>query len=82
MLYGLTGGLALVTLLLIFAVFNVAVDQARLLRMTPGFIHGAGRHRDCRGFRAADGHLMAGDPRGATGARPQGAQACATCSRW
>ena len=42
MLYGLTGGLALVTLLLIFAAFNVAVDQARLLRMTPGFIHGAG----------------------------------------
>ena len=42
LLYGLTGGLALVTLLLIFAVFNVAVDQARLLRMTPGFIYGAG----------------------------------------
>ena len=42
LLYGLTGGLALVTLLLIFAVFNVAVDQARLLRMTPGFIQGAG----------------------------------------
>ena len=42
MLYGLTGGLALVTLLLIFAVFNVAVDQARLLRMTPGFIQGVG----------------------------------------
>lgn len=41
-LYGLTGGLALVTLLLIFAAFNVAVDQARLLRMTPGFIYGAG----------------------------------------
>lgn len=41
-LYGLTGGLALVTLLLIFATFNVAVDQARLLRMTPGFIYQAG----------------------------------------
>jgi energy-coupling factor transport system permease protein len=41
-LYGLTGGLALVTLLLTFAAFNVAVDQARLLRMTPGFIYGAG----------------------------------------
>ena len=27
MLYGLTGGLALITLLLIFATFNVAVDQ-------------------------------------------------------
>ena len=42
LLYGLSGGLALVALLLIFAVFNVAVDQARLLRMTPGFIYGAG----------------------------------------
>lgn len=42
LLYGLTGGLALVTLLLIFAAFNVAVDQARLLRMTPGFIYQAG----------------------------------------
>ncbi len=42
LLYGLTGGLALVTLLLAFAVFNVAVDQARLLRMTPGFVYQAG----------------------------------------
>ena len=42
LLYGLTGGLALVTLLMAFAVFNVAVDQARLLRMTPGFIYQAG----------------------------------------
>ncbi len=42
LLYGLTGGLALVTLLLIFAVFNVAVDQARLLRMTPGFVYQMG----------------------------------------
>lgn len=41
-LYGVTGGLALITLLLIFATFNVAVDQARLLRMTPGFIYQAG----------------------------------------
>lgn len=41
-LYGLTGGLALVALLLIFATFNVAVDQARLLRMTPGFVYQAG----------------------------------------
>jgi energy-coupling factor transport system permease protein len=41
-LYGLTGGLALLTLLLVFAVFNVAVDQGRLLRMTPGFIYQAG----------------------------------------
>lgn len=41
-LYGITGGLALITLLLIFATFNVAVDQARLLRMTPGFVYQAG----------------------------------------
>jgi energy-coupling factor transport system permease protein len=41
-LYGLTGGLALISLLLIFAAFNVAVDQARLLRMTPGFLYQAG----------------------------------------
>lgn len=42
LLYGLTGGLALVTLLLVFAAFNVAVDQARLLRLTPGFVYQAG----------------------------------------
>jgi len=42
LLYGLTGGLSLVTLLLVFAVFNIAVDQARLLRMTPGFIYQTG----------------------------------------
>ncbi len=42
LLYGLTGGLALVTLLLAFAAFNVAVDQARLLRLTPGFVYQAG----------------------------------------
>lgn len=41
-LYGLTGGLALIALLLTFATFNVAVDQARLLRMTPGFVYQAG----------------------------------------
>ncbi len=41
-LYGLTAGLALIALLLIFAVFNVAVDQARLLRLTPGFIYQMG----------------------------------------
>jgi energy-coupling factor transport system permease protein len=41
-LYGLTGGLALVSLLLIFATFNIAVDQARMLRMTPGFLYQAG----------------------------------------
>ena len=42
LLYGLAGGLALMTLLLVFAVFNVAVDQARLLRMTPGFVYQLG----------------------------------------
>jgi len=42
LLYGLTGGLALVALLLVFAAFNLAVDQARLLRMTPGFLYQAG----------------------------------------
>lgn len=42
LLYGLTGGLALLALLLTFAVFNVAVDQARLLRLTPGFVYQAG----------------------------------------
>jgi energy-coupling factor transport system permease protein len=41
-LYGLTGGLALLALLLTFAAFNVAVDQARLLRLTPGFVYQAG----------------------------------------
>jgi energy-coupling factor transport system permease protein len=41
-LYGLTGGLALITLLMAFATFNVAVDQARLLRMTPGFVYQTG----------------------------------------
>jgi energy-coupling factor transport system permease protein len=42
LLYGLTGGLALLALLLVFATFNVAVDQARLLRLTPGFVYQAG----------------------------------------
>ena len=41
-LYGLTSGLAVLSLLLVFAVFNVAVDQGRLLRMTPSFIYQAG----------------------------------------
>jgi energy-coupling factor transport system permease protein len=41
-LFGLISGLALVTLLLVFAVFNVAVDQARLLRMVPGFVYQVG----------------------------------------
>jgi energy-coupling factor transport system permease protein len=42
MLYGLSSGLSLLTLLLIFATFNSAVDQARLLRMTPPYLYQAG----------------------------------------
>ncbi|HEX9118681.1 MAG TPA: energy-coupling factor transporter transmembrane component T [Anaerolineae bacterium] len=42
LLYGLSSGLALITLLLAFATFNLAVDQARLLRLTPGFLYQAG----------------------------------------
>jgi len=42
LLYGLTGGLALISLLLAFAVFNLAVDQARLLRMAPAFVYQSG----------------------------------------
>jgi energy-coupling factor transport system permease protein len=42
LIYGFSSGLALVTLLLVFAVFNIAVDQASLLRMTPSFIYQTG----------------------------------------
>jgi energy-coupling factor transport system permease protein len=42
LIYGFSSGLALVTLLLVFAVFNIAVDQASLLRMTPAFIYQTG----------------------------------------
>jgi energy-coupling factor transport system permease protein len=42
LIYGFCSGLALVTLLLVFAVFNIAVDQASLLRMTPAFIYQTG----------------------------------------
>jgi len=42
LIYGIVSGLSLMTLLLVFAVFNVAVDQARLLRMAPGFVYQAG----------------------------------------
>jgi energy-coupling factor transport system permease protein len=42
LLYGLTGGLAIIGLLLIFSAFNLAVDQARLLRMAPAFAYQAG----------------------------------------
>jgi energy-coupling factor transport system permease protein len=41
-LFGLTSGLSLITLLMAFATFNIAVDQARLLRMTPGFVYQTG----------------------------------------
>jgi energy-coupling factor transport system permease protein len=42
LIYGFCSGLALLTLLLVFAVFNIAVDQASLLRMTPSFIYQTG----------------------------------------
>lgn len=42
LLYSFTGGLAIIALLLIFATYNVAVDQGRLLRLTPGFLYQAG----------------------------------------
>ncbi len=42
LLYGLGSGLALITLLLAFATFNLAVDQARLLRLTPSFLYQVG----------------------------------------
>jgi energy-coupling factor transport system permease protein len=42
LIYGFCSGLALVTLLVVFAVFNIAVDQASLLRMTPAFIYQTG----------------------------------------
>jgi len=40
--YGLTSGLSLVALLLIFATFNVLVDHHRLLRRTPAFLYQTG----------------------------------------
>lgn len=41
-LFGLGNGLSLLALLLIFAVFNVAVPPASLLRLVPNFLHQAG----------------------------------------
>jgi energy-coupling factor transport system permease protein len=41
-LYGLTTGFALWTLLLVFAAFNVAVDASQLLRAMPPFLYQAG----------------------------------------
>lgn len=40
--FGMTSGLALITLLLVFAVFNTLVDHYRLLRLMPPFLHQAG----------------------------------------
>ncbi len=40
--YGLTSGLSLVAILLIFATFNVLVDHHRLLRRTPAFLYQTG----------------------------------------
>lgn len=39
---GLTSGLKLVTLLLVFAAFNAGVDHYRLLRLTPAFLYQMG----------------------------------------
>ncbi len=41
-LFGLGNGLSLLALLLIFAVFNIAVPPASLLRLVPNFLHQAG----------------------------------------
>ncbi|MCR4407443.1 MAG: energy-coupling factor transporter transmembrane protein EcfT [Anaerolineae bacterium] len=41
-IFGASKALSLFTLLLLFAVFNCAVDQARLLRWTPAFLFEAG----------------------------------------
>jgi energy-coupling factor transport system permease protein len=41
-LYGLSNGLSLLVILLVFATFSTAVDQARLLRMMPAFLQMAG----------------------------------------
>jgi len=41
-LYGLSNGLSLLAILLVFATFSTAVDQARLLRMMPAFLQLAG----------------------------------------
>ncbi|MFZ5917603.1 MAG: energy-coupling factor transporter transmembrane component T [Chloroflexota bacterium] len=40
--YGLLNGLKLITLLLVFAVFNTGVDHYRLLRLTPAFLYQVG----------------------------------------
>ena len=40
--YGLTTGLAIVTLLIVFIVVNAAVEPAEMLRYLPGFLYSAG----------------------------------------
>jgi len=42
LLYGLSSGLSLLVLLLIFATFNSGVDQSRLLRLMPPYFYQAG----------------------------------------
>jgi energy-coupling factor transport system permease protein len=42
LIYGLTSGLSLIAILLIFATFNVLVDHHRLLRRTPAFLYQTG----------------------------------------
>jgi energy-coupling factor transport system permease protein len=42
LVYGLTSGLSLVAILLIFATFNVLVDHHKLLRRTPAFLYQTG----------------------------------------
>jgi len=42
LVFGLTSGLALATLLLVFAAFNAAVDHYALLRLLPPFLYQAG----------------------------------------
>jgi len=42
LVYGLTSGLSLVAILLIFATFNVLVDHHRLLRFAPSFLYQTG----------------------------------------
>lgn len=42
LVYGLTSGLSLVAVLLVFATFNVLVDHHRLLRFAPSFLYQTG----------------------------------------
>jgi len=42
LIYGLTGALSLVAILLVFATFNVLVDHHKVLRLTPSFLYQTG----------------------------------------